>query len=96
MLRPCRDGYRLCDELLGRFMRLLDDSTVLVVASSMGQQPFVSDRYRDGKIVVRFRDIDSLLDMLGRDGIDEVGADDGAAMEPAHSAMLPAAPKSRH
>jgi Type I phosphodiesterase / nucleotide pyrophosphatase len=64
-------GYRLCDELLGRFMRLLDDNTVLVVASSMGQQPYASERYRDGKVVVRLRDIDALLDLLGRDGIDE-------------------------
>jgi hypothetical protein len=66
------EGYRLCDELLGRFMPLLDSGTVLVVASSMGQQPFVSERYPEGKIGVRFRDINSILDMLGRNGIEEV------------------------
>ncbi len=62
-------GYRLCDELIGRFLRLIDAQTVLVVASSMGQQPFVSERYAAGKIVVRFRDIQRILDIVGRDGI---------------------------
>jgi hypothetical protein len=65
-------GYRLCDELLGRAMRLVDDDTVLVLASSMGQQPFVSDRYAEGKIVVRIKDIEALLDLIGRDGITDV------------------------
>lgn len=62
-------GYRVCDELLGRFMNLIDGNTVLVVASSMGQQPFVSDRYKAGKVIVRIRDIDRLLGVLGGDGV---------------------------
>lgn len=65
-------GYRICDRLIGNFLDLIDESTVLVVASSMGQQPFVSDRYRDGKIVVRFRDIERILDLVGRDGLADV------------------------
>ena len=65
-------GYRLCDALIGRFLQLLDKRTVLIVASSMGQQPFVSDRYREGKIIVRFRDIGRILDIVGRDGVTEV------------------------
>jgi hypothetical protein len=65
-------GYRLCDELLGRAMDLLDDNTVLAVASSMGQQPYVSDKYQEGKIVVRVRNMDRLLEILGREGIGEV------------------------
>lgn len=65
-------GYQLCDELIGRFMGLLDKDTVLVIASSMGQQPFVSERYKDGKIVVRFKNIERIVDILGRSGIVEV------------------------
>ena len=65
-------GYRLCDELVGRAMALLDDDTVFVVASSMGQQPYISDKYQEGKIVVRVKDIDRLLDIVGREGIGEV------------------------
>jgi Type I phosphodiesterase / nucleotide pyrophosphatase len=65
-------GYRLCDELIGRAMRLIDRDTVLAVASSMGQQPFVSDRYAEGKIVVRIKDIDKLLDIVGRQGVESV------------------------
>ncbi len=66
------EGYRLCDELVGRAMALIDDDTVLVIASSMGQQPYISDKYREGKIVVRIGKIDALLDIVGRDGIVEV------------------------
>ncbi|MGA2552679.1 MAG: alkaline phosphatase family protein [Burkholderiaceae bacterium] len=65
-------GYRVCDELIGKFIRLADPQTVIVVASSMGQQPFVSDKYAAGKIVVRFRDIDRVLDIIGREGVAEV------------------------
>ncbi len=65
-------GYRLCDELIGDFMRLLPDDGVLVVASSMGQQPYSSERYPDGKVIVRFRDIEAFLDVIGREGITEV------------------------
>ncbi len=67
-------GYQLCDELIGRFMKLMDANTVLVIASSMGQQPYVSDRYQDGKIVVRFKNIDRFVALLGKDGVDDVVA----------------------
>ena len=68
------EGYRLCDELLGRFLKLVDRDTVLVVASSMGQQPYVNERYLEGKIVVRFKHIDPIVDLLGREGIEETVA----------------------
>ena len=64
-------GYQVCDELLGRAFDLIDDQTVLVVASSMGQQPYVSDKYDQGKIVVRVKSIEALLELLGRDGVQE-------------------------
>jgi hypothetical protein len=66
------EGYRLCDELIGRAMNLLERDTVLVVASSMGQQPYVSDVYRAGKVIVRIRDIEAVLAVVGRDGISDV------------------------
>ena len=65
-------GYELCDELIGRAMKLIDAETVLVVASSMGQQAYVSEKYDQGKIVVRIKNIDTLLDVVGRSGIDEI------------------------
>lgn len=65
-------GYRLCDDLIGDFMRLLPDDGVLVVASSMGQQPYSSERYPEGKVIVRFRDVEAFLDVVGREGITEV------------------------
>lgn len=64
-------GYRVCDDLIGRFLKLADRDTVLVVASSMGQQPFVTEKYPEGKVVVRIRDIDRFLDILGAEGITE-------------------------
>jgi len=65
-------GYALCDELLGRAFKLIDDQTVLVLASSMGQQPFVSEKYDQGKIVVRVKNIDALLGLLGKIGVAEI------------------------
>jgi hypothetical protein len=65
-------GYRVCDDLISRFRNLIDADTVLVVASSMGQQPYISDRYRSGKIVVRIKDIDRFVDALGARGVIEV------------------------
>lgn len=64
-------GYRICDELLGRAFDLIDDDTVLVVASSMGQQPYVSEKYDQGKIVVRLKSMARLLEVMGGDGVVE-------------------------
>ena len=65
-------GYRLCDNLLGRFIKLIDENTVLMLASSMGQKPYQSERYQDGKVIVRIRDIDRFLGIIGREGVEEV------------------------
>jgi hypothetical protein len=59
-----RHGYRTADALLSDMLRLLDEDTVLVVASSMGQQPFISD-LRRGKAIAQMRSLDRLLDILG-------------------------------
>jgi hypothetical protein len=65
-------GYEIADELLGRFMRLIDDNTVIVLATSMGQQPYVADLFPEGRIVVRFKDLKKLLDFMGIEGVTEL------------------------
>lgn len=59
-----RHGYRTADKLLRDMMGLLDDDTILIVASSMGQQPFVS-KLRGGKYIAQVRSLDRLLAILG-------------------------------
>jgi hypothetical protein len=65
-------GYKICDELIGRALELIDDQTVLVVASSMGQQPYISEKYQHGKIIVRVKDMHKLLAALGVQGVENV------------------------
>jgi hypothetical protein len=65
-------GYKVCDQLLGRFIGLAAGRAVLVVCSSMGQQPFVNAAYRDGKVIVRFRDVRAFLERLGATGVTEI------------------------
>lgn len=65
-------GYKVADQLLGRFMRLVDDNTVLMLASSMGQQPYVTEQYPAGRITVRMRDIHQILRIIGAHGVKAV------------------------
>jgi hypothetical protein len=58
-------GYRTADELLRRMTALLDDETVLVVASSMGQKPFTA---RERKRIAQVRSLERLLKILGVEG----------------------------
>jgi hypothetical protein len=67
-------GYRLCDELIGRFLTLVGPDTVLVVASSMGQKPYVKQDFPEGRFIVRFRDIHRILEIVGARGVSEVVA----------------------
>jgi hypothetical protein len=62
-------GYVTIDQLLGKFMRLADEHTVIVLASSMGQQPYVSEEFPDGRITVRARDIHQLLRIVDARGV---------------------------
>ncbi len=57
-------GYRSADELLNRALKLCDDDTVLVVASSMGQKPFISD-LKKGKSIAQLRSLDKLIEIIG-------------------------------
>ena len=50
-----------------RLMNLLDDNTVMVVASSMGQKPFITS-LKKGKRVGQLRSLDKLVDILGAEG----------------------------
>lgn len=56
-------GYATADELLRRMMSLLDRDTVMVVASSMGQKPFISP-LKKGKRIGQLRSLDRLVDIL--------------------------------
>lgn len=57
-------GYRTADELLKRVLALVDDDTVLIIASSMGQRPF-STRLKGGKSIAQVRSLHKLLEILG-------------------------------
>jgi len=57
-------GYRTADKLLNRMLGLIDRETVLVIASSMGQKPFIST-LRKGKAIAQLHSLDQLLNILG-------------------------------
>jgi hypothetical protein len=65
-------GYEVCDMLLGRFLKLAGEETIIAIASSMGQQPYVADLFPEGRIVVRFKDLKKLLTFLGAEGVTSV------------------------
>jgi hypothetical protein len=60
-------GYRVADELLSRCLKIADSDTVLVVASSMGQQPYISS-LKNGKPIRQFRSLDHLVRIIGLTG----------------------------
>jgi hypothetical protein len=62
-------GHQIADEVLGRFMQLADDDTVIVLASSMGHQPYVKERFAEGRYVVQFLDITAFLQHVGVRGV---------------------------
>ena len=78
-------GYTLVDDLLGRFMALCDDDTVLVVASSMGQKPYFNVQFPDGKVCVKFKDVNQVLAIVGASGITGVAP----AMDPQWNVRVP-------
>jgi hypothetical protein len=62
-----RYGYLVADRLLGRFFRLCDrdKDVVLVVASSMGQKPYIPANYGHvAPLTCRVRSIERLIDIL--------------------------------
>jgi len=65
-------GYKICDELLGRFLRLIDADTTLIVCSSMGQQPYVSDVYEQGKVILKLKSVEDFLARIEARGVTEI------------------------
>ncbi|HKP86950.1 MAG TPA: hypothetical protein VJZ26_12685, partial [Blastocatellia bacterium] len=65
--RAIEHGYRTADELLKRMLKLIDENTVLVIASSMGQKPFVSS-VKGGKQVRQIRSLEKIIEILGVEG----------------------------
>lgn len=61
-------GYRVGDRLLRRIARLVDDQTVVVLASGLGHQPYVDETFQAGRPVVRVRDVDQVVGILGVTG----------------------------
>jgi hypothetical protein len=63
-------GYEICDTLLAKFLELAGEDTIVVVASSMGQQPFVKDMFPEGKVGIRFKDVRQVLAIVGAEVTD--------------------------
>ena len=62
--RAIEHGYQTADELLKRMLKLADENTVLVVASSMGQKPYVA-RVKGSRQVRQIRSLEKILEILG-------------------------------
>lgn len=62
--RAIEYGYITADRLLAKVLTLLDRDTVLCVASSMGQKPYIS-RLEGGKQIQQWRSLPKLIDILG-------------------------------
>jgi len=60
-------GYVAADALLKRVLAMIDNNTVLVVASSMGQKPFKS-HLKNGKPISQLKSLDRLIDILDLQG----------------------------
>jgi hypothetical protein len=58
-------GHQTLDQIIGRVRRMADQDTVIMIASSLGQQPYVSEEFLEGIPVTRIRDIGSFLGLLG-------------------------------
>lgn len=58
-------GYRVGDRILKRLRNLIDDDTVLILASGLGHQPYVDETFQAGRTIVRLKDIDQVVEILG-------------------------------
>ncbi|HEV3260594.1 MAG TPA: alkaline phosphatase family protein [Gemmataceae bacterium] len=58
-------GYRVADTSLRRLWKLADDNTVVILASGLGQQPYVVDAFKEGREIVRVRDIRQIVELCG-------------------------------
>jgi hypothetical protein len=60
-----RYGYQTADRLLRRLGRVVGPDTTVVVASGLGQQPYVVEEFKGGRSVIRMQDVNQVLDLLG-------------------------------
>ena len=60
-----RYGYQVADEILAKLRQIVTDDTVLVIASGLGQKPYVTPEFKDGRSVIRLKEITQVLDLLG-------------------------------
>jgi Type I phosphodiesterase / nucleotide pyrophosphatase len=58
-------GYRVADRVLRRLWKLADENTVLILASGLGQKPYVTEEFPEGRQVMRIRDIHQLVEICG-------------------------------
>src|SRR5262249_52866991 len=58
----------VADELLKRIWKLADENTVVIVASGLGQQPYVVEEFAEGRAIVRVRDIEQIIALCGVTG----------------------------
>jgi len=61
-------GYRIADRILSDALDAIDGETVLIVASSMGQQPYINPSFASGKRLLRLRSFETIIDLLGLEG----------------------------
>jgi Type I phosphodiesterase / nucleotide pyrophosphatase len=61
-------GYRMADRVLDRMWKLAGNDAIVIVASGLGQQPYVDEAFPDGRTIVRIRDIKQVLDLCGASG----------------------------
>ena len=60
-----RFGYQTADRLLRRIETCVGPDTVIVVASGLGQQPYVVEEFKEGRSVIRLQDVDRALELVG-------------------------------
>jgi hypothetical protein len=58
-------GYQEMDKLIGRFLRMTDENTTLVLVTALSQQPCLIYEDDGGKLVHRPRDFGTLLKFVG-------------------------------
>jgi hypothetical protein len=61
-------GYQVADECLRRMWKLVDSNTVVILASGLGQQPYVVEQFKEGRQVVRIHDVHQLIELCGLTG----------------------------
>ena len=58
-------GYQQMDDLVGRFLDLTDDDTILIFSTALSQQPCLIYEEKGGKVLFRPRDFDRVLKFAG-------------------------------